>query len=692
MTHQIVAAGLPAGGSFQHSPPASAISGGQALEANAEGKVETRVETMAERALVWIDGVLDEFHPFRDGRLFEIRHGQKLTELATFLRCRALLASDIERPEYCRMTRLLRAVQQDPRLMDRMMRSPAELILYLDIYIVLRDLGHEDERSRSLLQRVLDRGFLDHTERVPHRIMDVAASLEIGEFSTSLPPLEEIYRQSILGADPDVCLLEESAIYALTHAIMFLFAFGTRTPSLDVAKEAERLRPTLEVLCVRHAQDHQWDLLGEILLCAACLGLPCRGLLADGWDAFLAQQQDDGAIPGPERALREMFPEREPEEVMAGRFADLDADRRAAAYFDHCYHTTLVGMLAATVFSHRAQGGRLEPSSPSVRPLPVAAAPSPQPTPMWRTRRGFSRARVEEALATASTWIAASGVFDPVADVPAAARCRGLLGTWVAGASTLTGDDLGLWVSRFGDALSSDPSLDELPWPDLVVTSAIAAAYGADVPDLYRRAAALASAVRGVVGSPQVGAGETESLLAALGVLDTLRPVSAREALAMLDSFELTADSATVRRLIWSLDSATGFGTRELEVDAAARRRIVQRVQGLACHALAGSDLAAAAPRIRLLVHLDAWNALVPCLETLLFQQTPEGSFGFLGPEAHALAPDRDPAFTDAATRWTLRLPTTVACMVTLAESLGGWRLHRAVREPANLTALREKA
>src|SRR6185436_12177990 len=92
--------------------------------------LDREVEAMVDRALGWVVCQIDEFDPFRDGRPFEIRHAQKLAELATMLHGYVELTGDGDSPEVRRVLDLVRSAQASRELGDRVLRAPAEFVLY----------------------------------------------------------------------------------------------------------------------------------------------------------------------------------------------------------------------------------------------------------------------------------------------------------------------------------------------------------------------------------------------------------------------------------------------------------------------------------------------------------------------------------------------------------------------------------
>lgn len=129
----------------------------------------------------------------------------------------------------------------------------------------------------------------------------------------------------------------------------------------------------------------------------------------------------------------------------------------------------------------------------------------------------------------------------------------------------------------------------------------------------------------------------------------------------------LPADDDDVAWFAAGQSAATGFGTLE---PTAASLEQTDLVSGLAGHYLRAYDLPLGTALVRALVHGGATESVGArdCLEFLLLQQRPEGSFGFFGPEAVDLPLGIDVALD-------LQLPVTLICAITLAEAAEAhWR------------------
>ncbi len=337
-------AAAPTAPTFQAGRRGGPVSGSESLE--------SEIEAMMSGALRWVDEHLDEFDPFKGGRPFEMRHGQKIAELATMLHCYVELTGDEEGPEARRILDLVRTADRNRELTDRLLRSPAELVLYCILYVVLRARGHDDPDRREVLQRAVDAGLLGQTERVVHRQMDISLHLEWAGLEHSWPSLEDLYAASILGQRPCPLYLDENAVYALTHVLMFLYGFGLRRPAREQMIDRGELQRLLSRLLIIACQEHHWDLLAELLLCWDCADLAATAVSEASWRALLNAQEPGGAVPGPETALP---PGRTAANPPLGAFA-------------HRYHTTLVCIIAGAVRLNRSRSGREQTPLPGCRP------------------------------------------------------------------------------------------------------------------------------------------------------------------------------------------------------------------------------------------------------------------------------------------------------------------------------------
>ena len=306
---------------------------------------------MLDRALAWTGRNLAGFNPFPDGANYDLNLGQRVGELAILVQVYVLLTGDRTSRRLQLLARELERMQGRRAFSDRMMRRPVEFVLFAQVYSTLRTLGAEAPEQRALIQRVLASGFLDHTERIPYRQMELVSCLESAGIRHPYPSLRELHATSILKQVPNPLFLDEDGLYAVTHVLMYLHALGTHRGAMVPAGSRQALTDSLAAQVVIAAQEHHWDLLAELLLCWECLGFPREDIVLKGWLALAGMQDRRGGIPGPEwaQALYDASVQARPLKPLASR---------RDFYFSHHYHTTLVSALAACVCLHRTQRTR----------------------------------------------------------------------------------------------------------------------------------------------------------------------------------------------------------------------------------------------------------------------------------------------------------------------------------------------
>ncbi|MFF9814335.1 DUF6895 family protein [Streptomyces sp. NPDC014006] len=175
-----------------------------------------------------------------------------------------------------------------------------------------------------------------------------------------VPGLAALYRQSLPGLGADPLALDDTEVYAFTHALFYATDFGAHALPPGAAVD-----DTVRVLLASHLIGGHLDLLAELLLCADVVGPEETDLVRRGWTALASAQRPDGAVPGPVHRPA----------VLAG----LTGEKAEAYLFGTCYHTTLATGLAAA--ARLRQVSRPVPQAPSPC-LPESAAegaPSPYP-------------------------------------------------------------------------------------------------------------------------------------------------------------------------------------------------------------------------------------------------------------------------------------------------------------------------
>jgi hypothetical protein len=659
-----------------------------------------------EEALGWILAHLDLFDPFRGGRPFAIKQGQRVGEIAILLHAYAAITGERDSAPVRRIAALLEAVRGNRELGDRLLRSPAEFVLFVEIYAALRSVGRGDPDDRALIQRALDARLPEQLERLPHRMMDIASCLEWGGFDHPWPSLRRLYDASILGAAPSALLLGEDGMYGITHVVMYLYGFGIRRARIPQGRR-DSLRRLLSMLLVGVSQDRHWDLLAELLLCWEAIGYPATALSDRCWEALLDAQQEDGTIPGPEWA-RPLY-----ESAARG----LDAEGTREAYFAHHYHTTLVAVIAGCLRRRNLA------AAPAGRPRPRAVAAPDPVARRARARIGGPRAAgapaaaaapavesLAAAAAAAAGWL--EGVLDTLCRAPEVRaedlfrtllglHCADALAPVVAGravpgaarriaarlaaATAATAADAAGAAAAVAEQAEPGARVAPAPPPPALTFSAAAllAGEGLCLAELHGPEGLPAMAARLLALLPESyrdGAGSTLPLyekrawLHAMGLLPAPRGLELPPVLARARAVPVTAPWEVWADLLMRIDAATGCGARAPLSLAAGGSRVdlEELLSGKAMHLLRRYDLPLGARMLRGMAYLgltgEEWQ---DCLRFLLLHQRPDGAFGFYGLEERKLR-ETMPAGFDAT--MDLSLVVTVECLWTLAESTG-WRL-----------------
>lgn len=607
----------------------------------------------------WVERHLHAFDPFHGGRPYRATSGQRSSELGV-----ALYVHNILRPaeseRLAPFVDFLDELRSRPEVAHRVVRNPAEFVLGADLYGLLRCLGRDDPAHRALVQRAVDAGFLDHVERHPHRELDVRLALEWSGVEHDWPSVRDIVRRSPLvkGALSPL-LLDEGALYALTHVVLFATDFGLAEGRLC---DDDTLRPIAEVLpilTVVACADRHWDLLGELLICHQALGLPRDRTWREGWEVFLGRQRPDGAFPGPDAALEG-----------SGDRGSWTPGELAEADIAHHYHTTLIGWIALAL---RLDG---ESRAPRVAIGDEGEAPPRDPAERAPDRPAPDLA---EVAARSRRWLLAV-----LAELHRGPSSPG------EACSVIVGLEL-------CDRLDPD-------FPDhtqVLATAArrigMASAGGAEAGPASRLAAAAVLMRNGIIPPPYLDllahlAGvlvkdpatqdpevvhQAEALLTPLGLVDEVDEAAEPRLAAILDRPILALDREGLMGLLHDIEEVAATE----RITAEGRRRsggrfdeVAPVLGGQAVAAFRHMDVELGCRIVRALFTLDPSRDPRRWVDHLLFHARPDGAFGFFGPESRSLLDSPPPAGPGGrgpdpqARVRQLELTSTVACLRALVE------------------------
>jgi hypothetical protein len=316
--------------------------------------LDHRLASSMSLAFDWVFKHLDRFTPFDDDDTYRPSRMKRFIELAIMFAVYVAVTGDTASPTVQSAAQLFQAASRRADFIDWSLRFPAEIVNYAELCAAVDELGGDAGELRHRLQSAVDAGALSQIERLPHRLLELGVALDWAGVEHSLPPTGEICTQTILGKALSAPLLDVSAIYAITHVILFGTRFGLMQDALPEWLRSTPVRSLLSDLLVVTSQAQNWDLLGELLLCWDCMGFEHDLVTTAGWASFLDAFRADGAVLA--STEKDVDGQAKPEAMLAEHVDE-------ASDFDRVYHTTLVAVLAGTVLLNRS---RLNVSTASI--------------------------------------------------------------------------------------------------------------------------------------------------------------------------------------------------------------------------------------------------------------------------------------------------------------------------------------
>jgi hypothetical protein len=626
------------------------------------------IPAVMDRALAWVVENLAEFHPFKDGRRWDVQRAQRVSELAIALVCLKEVAA-YEDPRLTQILDTLCAIQSHQRFRDRVLRMPAEFVLYCDLYALLARMGRADTWQREVLSRAVAHGLLHQSERLPHRVMDVSLSLELAGLEVDWPTLEEAYQESILARRLDPHYLRESDLYAITHVIMFQYGFGLRDRrQIYDENERRRLDRLLTVLLVDVCLQKHWDLVSELLICWDCIELRHSYVYESAWAALASVQADSGALPGPERAIAHR----------RQSFDSPEAEAEMRSSFKHCYHTTLTTLVAGALRLRRARRSMGDSSQMDVPESGQAGCTAAE---LRRRRECLEQAR--EFFVEDLESIAADCCWQPER------AAQDLVGVWIYESITGSAGQFERALDRLARSRQKGVrQRNALNWsasPDctvLVLAGLMASASGVSIPEYEKFTSAV---IRGLSDGALSGPGTLtiHRVLSRLGLIEGPPPVTDAQMSVYLARFNIAGPKSELMELVSMAEAYSSNAAQSPKL-----RSVLQDVlEGMQAHMLREYHLISGMRALRALNCLSPATSRSTMLayRFLCCQQQANGSLGFLGPELDVLTrqPDSTPQGWTAEAKGSLVVAQVTAHGAwTLAESLeGSWRLGTAFFE-----------
>ncbi|MFB7616788.1 DUF6895 family protein [Kitasatospora sp. NPDC056181] len=215
-------------------------------------------------------------------------------------------------------------------LYERQLRYPL-MTDPLEVYVHFARAGYRHRVLEGLLESLAGLRAVQAMELLPNRRLAVANARRVVGLARQ-PDWSALASATWLGATPEPWMIDWLTAYDVTHTVFHLTDWGARPDGLP-APMRDYLGDWLPAWLDIWQEIGQWDLVGELLVVAACIGEPDTG--ASGWQALAAAQRADGLVPRDTDPITD-----DPEQLLT----------------DHG-HTAVVTVVAATTTLARALGG-----------------------------------------------------------------------------------------------------------------------------------------------------------------------------------------------------------------------------------------------------------------------------------------------------------------------------------------------
>jgi hypothetical protein len=288
-------------------------------------------EELVNNGISWVKRNLHFFDPIKDEERVNTNTLKPFAELAHFC-----MIVGRHRPEYltAELANVIEFVDHAARrsiFRDRIVRQPSLFLLYAGIYIALGHCGRGEQSWREVIQRLIDAGYVSAIERVPFRNLDLRHLLDSARYSHNMPSRLSLYRQTLCRQLPSVLYLTDNDVYSITHTLFYLSNFGEVKIDNILGLKKRQTCEILELLLGIFTRQGNWDIVGELLICCACLNWHPKPMSELAWQGLLSGQFKPGEIAGP-------------------RFDPKKVKKKNINYrFEQNYHTTLIGIIACVM-------------------------------------------------------------------------------------------------------------------------------------------------------------------------------------------------------------------------------------------------------------------------------------------------------------------------------------------------------
>lgn len=305
-------------------------------------------------ALSWLTANVNFFDPPQEDAIFDVapehilpgRNRKAFGELGLALRLAHRAPELRARREVRMLTEAWLAMARQRKIFFDARRRVHLVPLMAVALAVLTMLDAAPSAARQALQTVLDRQFLDRTERSAWSQVDIEYYLDAVGLRHAFPEAITLFRRSSLLSPPALLHAQRMDLYATTHLIFHLSDFGARNMCGATQSQLAEIKGYVALALATCLAERDFDLVGEFLLARICLG-DDPDALSHFASATLLQAQPNGFIPD--------------SSWLTGLKEAESAQERATEEFFAVYHPTLVAliMLACDMTKHPARSGEV---------------------------------------------------------------------------------------------------------------------------------------------------------------------------------------------------------------------------------------------------------------------------------------------------------------------------------------------
>ncbi|HEX8811572.1 MAG TPA: hypothetical protein VF742_06230 [Terracidiphilus sp.] len=286
-----------------------------------------------ERGLAWMTDHLELFVPDDP---YNPENIKALAELSILFGCltgwRSGNRSEIVAAKLGEIESVLVPFLSEPRIAEWVRKLPTYFSPYLVLYLPVRSTGIRIPSMEDALKPLRRAGYPQGLEMTPYRELEINYMCWKGGVSRKPPAWSALYRQTTLARARNPVYFSAPEVYSVTHTLFYLTDIVG--PAKISISDRQRAISVVEPLLLHYWRKPDWDLTSELLLNLIALDRFETSLFCAAFRAIQENWRTDGILPGPS-------------------FADLAPDPSRRDIFDHCYHTTLVGLMLCGAYLYR---------------------------------------------------------------------------------------------------------------------------------------------------------------------------------------------------------------------------------------------------------------------------------------------------------------------------------------------------